>query len=79
MVGGKRVKFGVEIYIWGVDPNPCAGRVGYFHIRVNVRDGHGQRGASVDDGVFAEEDDLARGRGVRHARVGRIGNPTYER
>ena len=59
MVGGERVQFGVEIHIRGVDPDACAVRVSYFHIRMNLCDRHRQRGTSVHHGVFAKEDDLA--------------------
>ena len=79
MVGGKRGKFGVQGNVGGVDKSPWAGRVRYGHIRMNLRDGDGERGTSVDDGVFAKEDDLARGGCVSHVLVGRIANPTYDR
>jgi len=59
MVGGKRVKFGVKIDVGGVNPNPCAGRVPYLNIRMNLCNGDCERGSSVNDSVFTEEDDLA--------------------
>ena len=62
MVGGKRVQFGVQVHARGVDPNPSAGRVRDFDIRMDLSNGNGQRGPSIDDGVFTEQDDLA-GRG----------------
>ena len=63
MVGGKRVQLGVQTNVRGVEPNPCAGIVQNFDIRMDLRDRRGQRGASVNDRVFAEEDDLAGGGG----------------
>ena len=67
MVGGKRVKFGVEVDIRGVDHDPCGIGVRDFDIRMNLCNGNGERGSSVNDGVLAEENDLA-GRGCVHER-----------
>ena len=64
MVGGKRGKFPLQVHHRSVDPDPGLVRVQYFHIHLNLIDWHGKRGAVVDDGMFAEEDDLAGGGGV---------------
>ena len=62
MVGGKRIKFGVQVNARGFDPDPCAGRVQDFDIRMNLSNRNGERRPSVDYRMLAEEDDLA-GRG----------------
>ena len=67
MVGRKRVKFGVEIYVCGMDPDICAGRFRHVYIRMDLSHGDGQRVTSVDDRVFAEEDRLRMGEALRGA------------
>jgi hypothetical protein len=62
MVGRKRVQFGVEIDVWSVNPDSSAGRIQDFDIRMNLCDGNSQRGSSVNDRVFAEQNDLSRRR-----------------
>ncbi|MGZ9226794.1 MAG: hypothetical protein ACXW4M_14685, partial [Anaerolineales bacterium] len=65
MVSRKRIKFGVQVNAWSVDPDPWSGRIQNFDIHMNLCDGHSQRGSSVNDRVFAEQNDLA-GRGGFH-------------
>lgn len=67
MVGGKRGEFGVQVNDRGVDPNPGGVRVADFHFHLHLIDRNGKGGAVVNDGMFAEEDDLA-GRGCFHER-----------
>ena len=62
MVGRKRVQFGMEVDIRGVDPDAGAGRGQDFDIRMNLCDGNSQRGTSVNDRVFTEQNDLSRRR-----------------
>ena len=62
MVGGKRVEFGVQVDIRGVDHDSRGVCIRNFHIRMNLYNGNREGGASIYDCVFAEEDDLA-GRG----------------
>ncbi len=59
MVGRKCVQFSVKIHVWGVDPDASAGGVRDFNIRMDLCNGDGQRGPSIDDGVFAEQNELA--------------------
>jgi hypothetical protein len=61
MVGRKRVKFGVKIHVRGRDPNPGAVTLRDLDIGMNLRNGNRQRGASVNDRVLAEENDLSGG------------------
>ena len=58
MVGGKRVQFGAKINVRGVDPDSDAGRVGNFDFRMNLFNRDSQRGSSVNDSMFAKENDL---------------------
>ena len=67
MVGGKRVQFGVEVDAGGVNPNPRRTRIENLHLRMDLHNRYSQRGTSVDNGVFAKENDLA-GRGGVHDR-----------
>jgi hypothetical protein len=78
MVGWKRIQFGVQVDVWGVDPNLAIARVHHFYIRGDLRHGHRQRGASVNNRVFAEEDDLAGNGSCCHV-VAQIANLRYER
>ena len=59
MVGRKRIQFGVKIHVWGVDPDASAGRVRDFDIRMDLCHRDSQRGPSVNNGMFAEQNDLA--------------------
>ena len=59
MVGWKRVQFGVKVHVWGVDPDSRARRLHDFHICMDLCNRDSQGGASVDDGVFTKENDLA--------------------
>ncbi len=69
MVGGKRIKLGVQVNAWGVDKYPCAGRIQNFDIHMNLCDGYSQRGAAIHHRMFAKENDLAGGgRGCDHER-----------
>ena len=65
MVGRKRVQFGVDVDVWSVDPDSSAGRVEDFDIRMNLCNRDSQCGPSVNDRMFAEQNDLA-GRGGFH-------------
>jgi hypothetical protein len=66
MVGGKRVEFGVEVDVRGVDPNPGAGCIQYIHIRMDLCDWHRQGGSSINNGMLTEKNDLAGGGGCGH-------------
>ena len=64
MVSGKRIKFGMQVNAWGMNPNPFAGRIQNFDIHMNLCNGNGERGAAIYHRMFAKENDLAgRGRG----------------
>lgn len=78
MVGGKRGKLGVKVNVRGVDPDSGAGAVRHVHIRMDLHDGDRQRGTSIDDGVFAEEDDLAGSGGSGHGSAANL-SLRYER
>jgi hypothetical protein len=68
MVGWKRVQFGVKSYVWCVDPDASAGPVRDIHIYMHLCDGNSQRRSAIDNGMFTEEDNLARGRSKGHDR-----------
>ena len=55
-----------------MDPDTYAGRVRDFDIRMDLSHRDGQRGTSVDDRVFAEEDDLAGDGGVSHGSTANL-------
>ena len=61
MVRWKRIQFSVKIHGWSVNPDASAGRVRDFNIRMDLCNGDSQRGTPIDNGVFAEQNDLARG------------------
>ena len=63
MVRWKRIQFGVKIHVRGVDPDASAGRVRDFNICMDLCNWDSQRGPPIDDGVFAEQNELAWGRG----------------
>ena len=67
MVGGKRGEFGLQANDGSVNPDAGLSRVGYVHFHLHLIDWHGQRRATVDDCMFAKENDLA-GCGSFHER-----------
>ena len=69
MVSRERIQLGVQVNAGGVDEYPCAGGIQHFHIRMNLRDGDGQRGAVVYHRMLTKENNLAgRGRECVHRR-----------
>jgi hypothetical protein len=54
MVGGKHIQVSVEFHIRGVDPDPSAGRVQDFDIRMDLCNGDCQSRSPINDRVFAE-------------------------
>ena len=67
MVGGKRIKSGLQVNAGGVDEYPCAGRIQNFDIHMNLCDGDGERGTAIHHRMFAKKNNLA-GRGCFHER-----------
>ena len=54
MVGGQRVQFGMQVDVWGIDPDSCRIRIRNFNIRMHLCDWDSQRGASIHNCMFAK-------------------------
>jgi len=80
MVAGERIDIRRETDIRRFDLNIAWESDTLYDRRrcLNLGHWHGQRRPSVDDGVFAEEDDFAGG-GCGGHHVGQIANLSYER
>ena len=59
MVSRERIQLSVQVNAGGVDEYPCAGGIQNFDIRMNLRDGNGERGTVVHHRMFTKEYDLA--------------------